>query len=1470
VATMLQSEAGRRPRGVLGILGASSLIQWACMLLGAAVLLYLLVLPLEWNQQLFFSVSLIVLAVFINRLSSRYSATLVLAGISVFASSRYIYYRFTNTFGFGAESGPQPKTIDMVFMVILLSAELYAFLILLLGYFQTIRPLGRKPVPLPDNPDSWPTVDIYIPTYNESLSVVRYTVWAAMNLDWPREKCQVYILDDGRREEFRKFASEVGCHYITRADNVHAKAGNINNALPKTHGQYVAIFDCDHVPTRSFLQITMGWFLKDKRLAMVQTPHHFYSPDPFERNLKQFHRIPNEGELFYGLVQDGNDLWNSAFFCGSCAVLRRSALEEIGGIAQETVTEDAHTSLRLQFHGWNTAYLNIPQAAGLATESLSSHVGQRIRWARGMVQILRVDNPLTRPGLKFSQRICYFNAMIHFLYAVPRLIFIVSPLVYLLFGHLNIRGYSLTILAYALPHIVLSTMSNSRIQGKYRYSFWNEVYELVLSPYILFPTLLALVNPKLGKFNVTSKGGLVSKSFFDRRIARPFLFLLGLNVVGLVFAGMRLFRWDSQHPGTVIMNTVWTFYNIVIIGVACAVSLEAEQNRSHVRVAFRGPVMLGLKNGQTLQGDTSDLSNSGAALRVPRGVAIAVGDPVTIRFAFRFIRHDLPATVMGYESGRLRLKFSPLTLAEEEELTRVLYSRADSWLNFSEHRERDRSLQSLGLLVKLAVRGLGDALRGIFSGGSSNTPVVADEMAGVGTTTSASVARSTMLLLVGAVCLHGVPARAAARQTPAPAKHQAAKTTDKAPTPDNSFQRVADFVDLGNPQPVALPGAQARASVRFPLPSGQVVTSATLEVHYRLAPQLTEQTSHLSIFVNGIAAATIPLLHSHDDHTDQEDVVTIPADYLLSDNTMEFVLAGTCAGTCTTPDVVTYVDPSSQLELYGSRLALANDLSLLPAPFLDLTSKTPDVAFAFLGAPDSATLHAAGVVASWFGIISDYHGVKFTATVGSIPEGDVVVVAPASGLPSSLGLAQIAGPTLIECANPSDRFGKLLIVTGNDEAQVFQAAKALSLGRQKLSGDTAKVEPFNEPLARSLNDSPRWVTGDQEASLGDLFNSDLLRLSGYGVRNLFFRLAPDLYFGNRGSVAMHLNFRVDGLPAQQRTELKVYLNTYPVATIVVSDDSAPIQHATVALPISALNTYNNTVTLIWDGAGSPETTPPPALQIMRNSAIDFGGTPHFLDMPKLERFAEAGYPFTRYADLSHSAVVLGDNRGAGLLGSYLDLMGFFGAQTGYPALGIATVAPSEIETVADKDLILLGRYSDSEIVKPVVSSLPVVVGQTSARLADDDNWWMKLRRSAWNPQGRTRQTIEDLLEADPGPIGVIAGFESPFQRGRSVVAILSQDDASADIMGSQISGVVRAGAIYGSISVFYNSRFESLYLIRDTYQSGTLPPYQALNLWFVRRIYLMPLWPLLAACLITVWLLPHIERRARLRLEGKT
>jgi len=1447
-------------------------LERACLLAPCLVLLYFAVLPLDWMQQLFLSFAMILFAILTNKLTSSHVVTLTLTGMSIFSSTRYIYYRFANTFGVGPESGAQPRTIDMVFMVILLVAELYAFGVLLLGYIQTIRPLERKPAPMPENPETWPTIDVFIPSYNEPLSIVRYTVWAAMNLDYPRELFRVHILDDGRREDFRQFAEKVGCGYVTRSDNKHAKAGNINAALTRTHGEYVAIFDCDHVPTRSFLQMTLGWFLKDERLAMLQTPHHFYSPDPFERNLKQFHKIPNEGELFYGLVQDGNDLWNATFFCGSCAVLRRTALEEIDGIAVETVTEDAHTSLRMQMRGWNTAYINIPQAAGLATESLSSHVGQRVRWARGMIQILRTDFPLTCSGLKLSQRVCYFNAMVHFLYAIPRLIFLTSPLIYLLLGHLNIRGYSLTIMAYALPHVVLANLVNSRIQGKFRYSFWNEVYEAVLTPYILFPTLLALINPRLGEFNVTAKGGLVAESRFDRKIARPYIGLLLLNLLGMAFGIPRILWWDSAHPGTVIMNMVWTLYNVVILGVTCAVALENKQLRGRVRVTLKIPIILSLQDGQQFETVTMDLSSTGLALRVPRGLKIAPGDKLSFQFALRFTQHEIPATVVNNKAGVLRLQFLPLTLAQEEELTRVLYSRADSWLSSTSERERDRPLKSLGLLTKLSVRGV----VAVFSnfGRSPQPAETIDDSEKPETpaekTTEKSVKASSMagtvVMLLGAFCLPAILAHAARPQQAPPS---ASEVTQRSPS--DAFHSTNDLASLGNAQPILLRGTRSHFSVRFALPNSEVVTSATFVMRYRLAAQLNDQGSRLNLLVNGIDAVSVPLLHSADEASDQLVSVSIPAEFLLTENTLEFQLAGVCAGNnCGAPNVITTIQPTSKLDLNGRHLVLASDLSLLPAPFLDPTNVAPAVPFAFLTSPDPRTLQAAGIAASWFGVLSDYRGIRFPVTVSRIPEENAVIVGTAGTLPESLGLSHVDAPTIAVRPNPSDPYGKVLVITGSNEDQVLEAAYTLALGQIKQNGDTTKVlPPYSQPPARVANDAPRWLTPERPDTLGDTFGNDLLISSGLSSRNLYFRLAPDLYFGNLGGIPWRLTFRVEGLQGQQRADLNVYLNSTPVGRILVSAGEAPIQHATVLLPITALLPYSNELLLTWKADGWADASKQPTLHIMRNSSIEIQGIQHFAEMPKLERFADAGYPFTRYADLSKTAVVMGSNSSAGTLGAFLDLAGFFGAQTGYPALRISVVSPSEIGSINDKDMILLGRYSDSEMLNRLNGVLPIRISPIGMQLTDTDSWWMQLRRSAWNAKGRTRQTIEDLLAADPGPQGFITGFQSPQGANRSMVAIFGQDDAALDQIGAQISGIKRNGAIYGSTSVFYNGAFESLYLRRDDYQIGTLPTNQAMNIWIVRRIYLLPVLIILCCLLPTFWILPQIEKRIRMRLESK-
>src|SRR5262249_4924596 len=231
------------------------------------------------------------------------------------------------------------------------------------GYFQTIELERRPPAPV----RALPSVDVFVPTYNEPVEIVRRTLIGAIAIDYPRK--QVFLLDDGRRPAFEALARELGCFYLTRSDNAHAKAGNLNAALKRTHGELVAIFDADHVPVRGFLRKTVGYF-EDAGVAFVQTAQHFFNPDPYERNLNLQGRIAPEQTFFYHVIQPGNDFWNSAFFCGSSAVLRRSAVQSIGGFKTQTVTEDAHTALELHAAGGRSVYLALPLAARPATASL--------------------------------------------------------------------------------------------------------------------------------------------------------------------------------------------------------------------------------------------------------------------------------------------------------------------------------------------------------------------------------------------------------------------------------------------------------------------------------------------------------------------------------------------------------------------------------------------------------------------------------------------------------------------------------------------------------------------------------------------------------------------------------------------------------------------------------------------------------------------------------------------------------------------------------------------------------------------------------------------------------------------------------------------------------------------------------------------------------------------------------------------
>ena len=1457
-------------------------LRFAILAGGVFFLGFTAMLFLNWEHQLILALLTILLAIWAHRSSKSYVVTLTLILLSVYSTARYAFWRVASVVALFRSPGTSWTALDGFFVCLLLLAEGYAFVVLLLGYLQTLWPLRRVPVPLPNDPEDWPAVDLLIPTYTEPLSVVRFTALAAMNIDWPADRLNVYILDDGKREEFRAFAEEAGIGYMTRDDNRHAKAGNINHALERLSSPFVAVFDCDHVPTRSFLQVTMGWFLRDQKLAVLQTPQRCYSSDPFERNLDLFGAVPNEDELFYSVVQDGNDFWNAAFFCGSCAVLRRSALDEVGGVAVESVTEDAQTSLRLQMRGWNTAYINIPQAAGLATERLSGHVKQRIRWARGMVQTLRLDNPLFAPGLTVAQRLCYFNAMLHFLYALPRLIFLTAPVIYLVLGRVTIPGFWLIIVAYAAPHLVLSNLTNSRIQGEHRHSFWNEIYETVLAPYIFIPTLIALIRPRAGSFNVTPKGGVVAEEYFDARMARPFLLLAAFNFVGLLCAVARSFRlptwdvpgwlefvnwpaslYDGQHPGAVWVNVAWTLFNLVMLGVATAVAWESQQRRNSVRVALVVPSDVILSDGSMLQGVTSDLSSGGVRTMMDRGVKAAVGDAIKFVFPLLDGSATLPAKIVGIDGSELRAQFDSLSLQEAEALTMLLYSRADTWLGLAMSRETDRPVRSLGRILRLSLRGLTQTIVGSrrkkkdVSKGRLVTSVVPVVVLGV---------------------LGGFAVRSArAAQAGLAAKGSAASVA--AAPAAGSFDDVVTLADMGVRDAIRLRGVDASDAIRFSVPRNRMVKAATLKLRYQFSPGLLPAVSHLNVSLNGTLFATVAVnpATASGQSAMLESTLTVPADLLALDNQLRIEFIGHYAQQCEDPANSTLwvqIDPSSAMELVGTLRPAGNDLNALPVPFHESgVSPRQAVPIVFLGRPSAKAMQAAGIIASWLGVLDSRRPVRFSVSFGTIPAGNAIVIAEnGAAIPASLGVGEISGATVAMAANPSDAASSVLVVAGRDADELLPAATALPLHGDTWQGSRITVRDLTVPAVREPDDAPRWMAPGEDfgglAQVGDLQGDGSVPL------NVTMRVPPDLFYGEKQNLPFHLSYRYNGIPLGNDSTLQVYMNGAFVSSTPMphTDKASTVLETVVPVPVVDMRPFANTMTLKF--AFQPATrehcdaAEPMNLQgaVLGDSRLDTTDVAHLTVLPNLELFANAGYPFTRKADLADTVVVLPDEPTGAELEMFLAMMGHFGAQTGYPVLHVTVTNAAGMNSDGSRDYLVMGVAADQPALKVLSEALPV--GVDGGELQVHDTRGLLDRAVWWRTAGADHVDVGELETEGGLPDALLEGIEWPARSGRSVVVVVVRDETAIPGFISGFLEGSQGATIAKSVSVLHGAEFSSYRLGRDAYRVGDVSPVLRVTILFQEYPWLIAIVAAAFCFLIAVMMRAKLRRRARERLQG--
>ncbi len=714
----------------------------AIMTVAMAVILTGTVAYLPLDSQATMAWSLVLIAILLKKLLSRHPLFLqsLIMIITIFMGLRYFFFRSTETLIY-------TTPIAFVFVIALFATELYAMIIQFLGMLVNSVPLTREIEPIdPDDPDL-PTVDVLIPTFNEPEQMVAITASACSLFEYPKDKVTIYILDDGgtlekrndpdpekaaaakqRHEKLKLLAGFLEVEYLTRDNNYSAKAGNINEALygtssgkPNPDGDLVVILDCDHVPTRDFLKNTVGNFMKDPKLFLVQTPHFFINSDPIERNLNTRKNSPGDNEMFYCKVLPGLDFWDSAFFCGSAAVLRRKHLDESRGISGDTITEDAETSIFFHGKGYTSVYISKPMVCGLSPETFGNFIVQRNRWAQGMIQILLLKNPLFNKGLKMIQKICYLSTCSFWLFGLARFMFILAPFLFL-YGDIQIYHATLgQCFSYPIPYLAASMVLSNLMYGKVRHPFFSELYETALSFFNIPALIRVLRSPRSPTFTVTRKGTSLDE---DRpsELAYPFYILLFLFILMYPVALHRLLLVPGLWEALAISVT-WGTFNFLILLLCLGVVWENRQVRKTHRIDVVEKVKLRAQDGDKQQPSitayTTDISEEGMGITIDGPSSITKGDHLEVMARDSSGKIFLLPVEVLHASRRDGQTILGCQFQYEDELsfyttTDYIYGDSDRWDNYWKKRQTNISFyKAFTHILQLGILGTWRHMRGL-------------------------------------------------------------------------------------------------------------------------------------------------------------------------------------------------------------------------------------------------------------------------------------------------------------------------------------------------------------------------------------------------------------------------------------------------------------------------------------------------------------------------------------------------------------------------------------------------------------------------------------------------------------------------------------------------------------------------------------------------------------------------------------
>lgn len=559
-----------------------------------------------------------------------------------------------------------------------------------------------------------PTVDILIPTYNEATFILRRTVIGAQALEYPHKT--IYLLDDTRRSEVQALAAELGCEYITRSHNRHAKAGNLNHAIAQTQGEFIVVFDADFVPTRNFLTRTIGFF-QDAQVALVQTPQTFYNPDPIARNLGLENVLTPDEEVFYRQIQPIRDGVGGVICAGTSFVVRRSALTATGCFVTESLSEDYFTGIRLAANGYRVLYLNEKLSAGLAAENISIQALQRTRWAQGTLQAFFIKtNPLTIPGLNFLQRLAHLEGLLHWFSSPARVGLLFMPLAYAFLGVIPIRASGTEVLYFFVPFYLVQITVFSWLNYRSRSAILSDIYSLVLAFPLAVTVFKVMLNPFGKGFKVTPKGGVSDRFSFNWQLAFPLIAFfvatalsLWLNLGTYLLMG----TWRSEMPLAALeqlkgigLGWIWSAYNLLMLSVALLTLVDVPRSSPYEWYGLRRAVKIQVESAPPIWGFTTAISEQGIEVELIQTELFeqdeARSQPVQIELVeenFIASGQVTTASLQG-EFSVVQIRFDPLNLPQQRRLIELLYCRPGQWKS----RCSPGEFQSLGLLFKILLR----------------------------------------------------------------------------------------------------------------------------------------------------------------------------------------------------------------------------------------------------------------------------------------------------------------------------------------------------------------------------------------------------------------------------------------------------------------------------------------------------------------------------------------------------------------------------------------------------------------------------------------------------------------------------------------------------------------------------------------------------------------------------------------------